>query len=164
MPDFADAWVNLASLLVHRRPRDWESRADEASERAVELSPKSSKAHYLRGLVLERTKRDDEAMKEFAAAGEDAHTTVKLAQIAAREGNFATAAEKMKASLSFSPIPDYRAQAYVEFVLRLQEPTSAQLDDAERWARDLHEHGATERLRQVGAELLGKIDDLRPET
>jgi hypothetical protein len=94
VPDFADAWVNFATLLIRRRPPDWESRADDASARAVELTPRSSKAHYLRGLFFEQTKDDDEAEKEYTAAGEDAKTTVKLAQIAERKGDFSTAAKR----------------------------------------------------------------------
>jgi hypothetical protein len=162
VPDFADAWVNFATLLIRRRPPDWESRADDASARAVELTPRSSKAHYLRGLFFEQTKDDDEAEKEYTAAGEDAKTTVKLAQIAERKGDFSTAAKRMRASLSFSSTPDYRAELYVEYVLRLEHPSESELDDAEQWARNLQEHGSNKRLCEVGGKLLGKIEDLRP--
>jgi tetratricopeptide (TPR) repeat protein len=162
-PQFTDAWLNLASILIkHEYGADWASRAQDALERALELAPKSPKAHYLRGELCEKQARDEEAVKEFTQVEGDYRAAMKLAQLAGGKEDFKTAAEQMARSLKLRDDPDFRAILYVEYLLKHPDEDPSVLDEAETWAKKLATKGVTAGNRRRGQELLEEIEDLRP--
>ena len=162
MPTLTDAWVNLAeALMSNPRPPSWQRRAEDALARAHELSPDSEKAHYLRGDLFAKTDRNAEAKAEFEAAKQNPWSTMKLAQLAAREDDWKTAAAQMSRSLNLDRRLDFRARLYVEYLLALARSEPKRLDEAERWAGKLAKDGETPGLKNAGAQFLKKIKAFR---
>jgi cytochrome c-type biogenesis protein CcmH/NrfG len=166
-PDFTDAWLNLAAVLIEReRGADWAARAEDALDHAFEIAPDSPKGHWLRGELCEKTAQYDEAKAEFAKVPGDYRAAMKLAQLAKRAGESETAAKEMARSLKLRESFDFRAVLYVEYLLdeyRREGSNKDQsvLDEAENWAKKLVAKGEREGTRRRGEELLGEIADAR---
>jgi tetratricopeptide (TPR) repeat protein len=162
-PELTDAWLNLAAVLIDRKHGfDWASRAEYALGQALELAPRSPKAHYLRGELYEKRARYAEAKAEFSQIPGDYLAAMKLAQLAEREGDFKTAAKEMKRSLDLRPTLNFRVLLYVEYLLHIAQKEPEVLDEAERWAKKLAARGEPQGMRRRAKKLLGDIQDMRP--
>jgi tetratricopeptide (TPR) repeat protein len=126
LPDFAEAYVNLATVcLVDRGGRPaWVIEAQGHLATALRLNSASSKANYLMGKLCVRLGLDrlGEAEKYFLAAGRDVWADLELARLYAdllEPPDLKKGLRRLQSSLSLYPTPDYRPIAFLEYVARL---------------------------------------------
>jgi cytochrome c-type biogenesis protein CcmH/NrfG len=165
LPDFEDAHINIASVLLQQHPRDWQTRAERHLVRALELAPLNRKAHYLLGQLYadEAVGRYEEAKEQFRLSGSDSQSCARLAELALREGNHAEAAELLRRSLALSNVPDRRLAQYLECVVELARSNGVDrklLLEARTRAQRLVSKGKAPRLRKQGERLLADVEQL----
>ena len=64
-PKSSDAWFGLARSYLRQKKH---AEALQAIDQAAKLAPENQRVHFIRGQVLQRLGRDDEAQAEFAIA------------------------------------------------------------------------------------------------
>lgn len=133
-PDFGDARVNLASLLMRQKGRysRWSQRAEEQLKRALELSPHDRKARFMLGLLYRdpAVNRIEAAKKEFAEVA-DAWSLHNLAEIYKSQDDLAAAVVTLRRSIHLSrrtdssrTETDFRTRDYLQWLLSLHAKTS----------------------------------------
>jgi tetratricopeptide (TPR) repeat protein len=140
LPDFAEAYINLASVcLVDRGGKPgWVLEAQEHLQTALTLNPSNSKANYLMGKLCVRLGLDRlaEAETYFLRAGRDVWADLEVARLYAdllEPPDLKKALWRLQSSLSLFPTADYRPIAFLDYVIRL---TPSDLDD-DRFKRSL---------------------------
>jgi tetratricopeptide (TPR) repeat protein len=164
LPDFGDAHVNMASILLAVRSRGL-SNADTIEYhlcRALEFSPRDTRALLLLGQLYEHRSvaRYADAADCYRKLPQSSTASFKLGQLLAREGKLEDAVQQFSRSLSQRPTPDYRAKRFVESVLTLaheDRATDELLDEARLTARRLAKDGVSPRLREDGAALHERV-------
>ena len=141
-------------------------RAQEASQRAVELDPDSAEAHASRGIALSISKRYDEAQTEF-------ETSIKLnpklfeahyfyARDCFAQGKFEKAAELFAEAASVNPA-DYQSPSFQSMALkeleRTEESTAASFRAYLAAEKHLELHPDDARAMYLGAAALVAINE-----
>ncbi len=142
-------------------------RAQEASNRAVELDPDSAEAHASRGIALSISKRYDEAQEEFEAAIRlnaklfEAHYFYGRDSLA--QGRFERAAESFAEAASVNP-GDYQAPSFESMALkelgRLEEATAASFRSYVAADKHLELHPDDTRAMYLGSCALVEIGEV----
>jgi adenylate cyclase len=142
-------------------------KAQEASNRAVELDPDSAEAHASRGIALSISKRYDEAKTEFETAIElnpklfEAHYF--FARDCFAQGKFEQAAELFAAASAVNP-SDYQAPSFQSMALkelgRTEEATAVSLFAYQAADKHLQLHPDDARALYLGAGALVEIGEL----
>jgi hypothetical protein len=164
LPEFGDAHVNLASILLARRSAGLRE-AEEIEhhlQRALEISPRDPQALLLLGQLYEHRsfERNEEAAACYRQLPDDAIACFRLGQLLSREGKLSEAVTLFSRSLSLLTTADYRAKRFVEAVLELaarDQATDARLEEARVIARRLAKKGVRAKLQQEGQELLTQL-------
>jgi tetratricopeptide (TPR) repeat protein len=175
MPDFVDAYLNLAEILIGGRSKvdpNWIQEAQSQLDQALLLSPSSPRAHYLSGRLLAKP-----AIGEFEKAKEHLlkaelfpNSYFLYAQILKGiDGNPKGAIEALAKSIARFPRVDYRYVVYAQWIIEFINsspagpPAALQtlLENALSAANKLHGHGIEKKLQSKGQELLGKLNELK---
>ena len=142
-------------------------KAQEASNRAVELDPDSAEAHASRGVALSISKRYDEAQTEFENAIQlnpklfEAHYF--FARDCFAQGKFEQAAELFATASDVNPA-DYQSPAFQSMALkelgRSEESTAACLRSYVAAEKHLEMHPDDARAMYLGAGSLVELGEL----
>jgi tetratricopeptide (TPR) repeat protein len=180
-PDFVDAYLNLAEILMKAKSRldlNWIQEAQAQLDQALLLSPSSQRAHYLLGRL-----QANPAIGEFTAAKENFSKAELIpwsyyfrAQIIKNQDHdLKQAIQVLGKSIARFPRVDYRYEAYVRWTITFLEANTATagsdqslaeysrilLDNALSAARKLQKHGIDEKLRTQGEDLVNKLNVLQ---
>jgi tetratricopeptide (TPR) repeat protein len=142
-------------------------KAQEASNRAVELDPDSAEAHASRGIALSISKRYDEAQIEFEKSIRlnpklfEAHYF--FARDCFAQGKFEQAADLFAAASAVNP-GDYQSPAFQSMALkelgRTEESTAASFRTFAAAEKHLEMHPDDARAMYLGAGALVEIGEL----
>lgn len=164
LPDFSDAYVNLAVALSRSRRGEDVGVAQEALTRALTISPRDVRARLLLGELHQRARRWAEAKAEFGKLPDDHRATFELGQVLAQEGQLEDAVEHYSRSLDQFSSRGNRANVFVRAVLTLvhrQAATRERVNEALKHARRLQHQGLSASLRACGARYVDELTHAR---
>jgi len=140
MPDFVDAYLNLAELLMKAKDEldaNWIQEAQDQLNQVLLLSPSSQRAHYLLGRLFSNPAigRYQDAKDHLAKAELIPWSYFFRAQILLGvDGDLGQAIQELRKSIFRFPRVDYRYVAYVEWVIKYADtkPSASQPMPAQR--------------------------------
>lgn len=175
MPDFVDAYVNLAEVLLDQKGNldpNWVEEAKVNLDEALARSPSSQRAHYLMGRLLMNPALQDftQAKEHLSKAELIPNSYLFHAQILMdQEHTAGPAIETLNKSIARFPRADHRYGILVNWVLKFvgssqAAPGSAELaavktllDRALAVAHKLQKQGLDEKRRAEGDRLVDKV-------
>ena len=181
MPDFVDAYVNLAEILLDQKgilDPNWIEEAKTKLEQALALSPSSERAHYLMGRLLMNPALGDfaQAKEHLCKADLIPNSYLMHAEILrAQDKDPRQAIETLNKSIARFPRADHRYGIFIKWVMEFVEanpPASPPSPDersslgtllkrAVAAARKLQKQGIDEKRRAEGERLAREVTALQ---